>query len=82
MNKRELSGISTPAIEECPECGSDKLRGTTISVNTTTIGLDGHGGISRWNDDVMQDTLIMSLDCIECGVALIEDSEVVHDDIH
>lgn len=82
MSKRHVSGIGMPTIEECPECGSDSLGGTTISVNSSVLDLDGSGGVARWHDDMMQDTLVMSLDCLNCGVALIEDAEVVHDEVN
>jgi len=81
MSARTLSGVGMPAIEECPECGSDQLGASTITVNSTSIGLDGHGGVAQWRDDVLQDTLIMSMDCHECGVALIEDAESVHEEV-
>jgi hypothetical protein len=81
MGERTITGIGMPAIEECPECESDRLHGSTITVNSSVIDLDGSGRVARWHEDMVQDTLIMSLDCAECGVALIEDAEVVHEEV-
>lgn len=81
MSQRELTGIGMPAIEECPECGSETLYATTISVNSTSLGLDGNGGVAQWHDDVLQDTLIMSMECAECDTVLVEDAEPVHEEV-
>jgi transcription elongation factor Elf1 len=81
MSKRTITGVGMPAIEECPECGSYQLAGTTIEIKSSMLGLDGHGGVAEWRDDVMQDALIISLDCRGCGVALIEDAESVHEEV-
>lgn len=78
-NTRTITGTGVPSIEACPECGSYKLIGTTVTVNTTTLRLDANGGVAEWTDGAIQDTLVMSLDCGDCGVPLIEDAEPVHE---
>jgi hypothetical protein len=79
MAERTIETIGMPAIEECPECGYDSLYGTTVEVNSSTIKLDGSGGIQNWNHDVLQDVLVISLECHECGEILVEDGEAVHE---
>jgi hypothetical protein len=81
MSERTLTGVGMPPIEECPECGSDWLYTTTITVNCSTLKLDGYGGVSNWHDEVLQDALIMSAECGECEVPLIEDAESAHEEI-
>jgi hypothetical protein len=81
MSERTITGIGMPAVDGCPDCGSDRLAGTTVTVNSSSITLDGSGGVAQWDDDMIQDTLVMSLDCRGCGATLVEDSDVVHDGI-
>lgn len=81
MSERTIEAIGVPAIEECPECGYDSLYGTSVEVNSTTIKLDGSGGIQTWSNDVLHDMLVISLECHECDEVLVEDGEAVHEAI-
>lgn len=81
MSERTITGVGMPAIEECPECGHDRLHATTVSVNSSVLDLDGSGGVATWHDDMLQDTLIISMDCADCGEALVEDAEAVHEEV-
>lgn len=81
MSDRTITATGMPAIDCCPECESHTLNGTTVEVSSTTLELDGSGGILTWQRGDLQDTLVLSMECYNCGAVLIEDGEVVHDGV-
>lgn len=76
-----MNGISMPAIEECPECGGDRLGATENVLQGATLVLDGNGGIATNSTESLMGVTYISIECRNCETVLVEDGEVVHDEV-
>jgi hypothetical protein len=76
-----MNGIPMPAIEGCPECGSEYLEAVERVMQGVSLTLDGQGGVATNSTDELMGVTYSRIICRSCEEMLVEDGEAVHDEV-